>query len=204
MIKLKNIKIFSDYVCPWCYLGHSRVKKLMKNYDLNFEIIHFPLHPNTPKEGLKLTELFKCSDKELEIKNENMNALMKIEDLKFNYRTHTYNSRLAQEIGIWGHEIYNKFDIHDRFYEAYFVENKNLNDKNVLIEVIEMSGLDPKEGEHVINERLFKKKIDQHWKQSYHHEVKGVPTYIINNKSLVGAQTYEILEKFVNINHISN
>ena len=199
-MEIKTLQIFTDYVCPWCYLGHSRIKKLVKNFDLNFEFIHFPLHPKTPKEGLKLIDLFNCSDKELEFKNENMAVLMKSENLKFNYRTHTYNSRLAQEVGIWGDEIYNKFNIHDRFYEAYFVENKNLNDKNVLLEVIELSGLDTREGEQIINKRLFKNKVDEHWKLSYQYGVTGVPTYIINNKSLVGAQTFEILEKFIKMN----
>ena len=197
---LKKIKVFTDYVCPWCYLGHSRVKKLMKNLDFNVEIIHYPLHPNTPNKGLKLIELFNCSEKELEFKNENMAALMKNEDIKFNYRTHTYNSRLAQEIGVWGYEVYNNFDIHDRFYEAYFIENKNLNDKNILIEVIEKSGLNIIEGEKVINKRLFKNKVDEHWSQSYQYRVTGVPTYVLNNRTLVGAQSYEVLEKFINVN----
>ena len=57
MDKQNTLYIFSDYVCPWCYLGHTRLKKVLKEFKINTETIHFPLHPDTPYEGKKLTEL---------------------------------------------------------------------------------------------------------------------------------------------------
>ena len=169
-----------------------------------YKIIHFPLHPNTPSQGQKLINLFNCSEDDLRIKNDHMALLMKEENLKFKPRTHTYNTRLAQEIGFWAEEINNNFNIHDIFYEYYFLKNKNLNDKNVLLEVIKSSGLDVLEGEKVISKRLYKDKISQQWKKSYEVGVTGVPTYQINDKILVGAQPYEILENFIktNINYV--
>ena len=50
-----------------------------------------------------------------------MKALMLNEGLPYNARTHTYNSRLAQEIGAWAQSIDNNTSIHDKFFEAYFV-----------------------------------------------------------------------------------
>ena len=52
------LEVFTDYVCPWCYLGDNRVKKLKQNYDITVQLVHFPLHPETPAEGRTLLELF--------------------------------------------------------------------------------------------------------------------------------------------------
>ncbi len=39
------LEVFTDYVCPWCYLGDNRVKKLKQNYDITVQLVHFPLQP---------------------------------------------------------------------------------------------------------------------------------------------------------------
>ena len=48
-MKIKTLQIFTDYVCPWCYLGQARLKKVISKYKIKLDIIHFPLHPDTPK-----------------------------------------------------------------------------------------------------------------------------------------------------------
>ena len=54
-------EVFTDYVCPWCYLGDARVKKIKKNFDVNVKLVHFPLHPETPKEGRQWSSQCKAS-----------------------------------------------------------------------------------------------------------------------------------------------
>ena len=193
MDKLNTLYIFSDYVCPWCYLGHARLKKVLKEFKINTETIHFPLHPDTPYEGKKLTELFRCTEEDLSNKNNHMKYLMEEENLSFMPRTYTYNSRLAQELGYWAEKIKGKFEIHDKIYHAYFYEQKNLSDPEVLIEIIDAVNLDHSEAKIVLSERIYKDKIDKQWEISYQAHVSGVPTYYINKKTLVGAQTEENL-----------
>ena len=53
-----TLEVFSDYVCPWCYLGDNRVKKLRDEYDVTIKLVHFPLHPETPAEGCTLADMF--------------------------------------------------------------------------------------------------------------------------------------------------
>ena len=64
-----TLEVFTDYVCPWCYLGDARVRKLKKNFDLNIKLVHFPLHPETPLEGRTLLELFRTSTDDIKEKN---------------------------------------------------------------------------------------------------------------------------------------
>ena len=71
-----KLEVFTDYVCPWCYLGDSRVKKLKKIFNIDIQIIHFPLHPDTPKEGKSLLDLFGTNQEDIDNKNQNMKNLM--------------------------------------------------------------------------------------------------------------------------------
>ena len=71
----QKLYVFSDYVCPWCYLGQSRLKKVLKKINLKTELIHFPLHPDTPINGMELTKLFNCTKKDLISKNIYMEKL---------------------------------------------------------------------------------------------------------------------------------
>ena len=196
---MKNFKleVFTDYVCPWCYLGDARVKNLKKAYEIDIELIHFPLHPDTPVEGRKLLDLFRSTQDDIDKKNQNMSALMKKEGLPFNDRVYTFNSRLAQEIGVWAEKLDHTTSIHDNFFEAYFVHGLNIGLENVILEIVDKSGLDTDEAKKIIQNRLFSDEIDQHWKKSRNYGVTGVPTYVYNNQSIVGAQPLENLYQFL-------
>ena len=192
------LEVFTDYVCPWCYLGDSRVKKIKKKFKIDIQLIHFPLHPETPTEGKTLLELFGSNQDDIDQKNERMKALMLNEGLPYNARTHTYNSRLAQEIGAWAQSIDNNTSIHDNFFEAYFVKGSNIGLKSVILEIVTKSGLDKNEANDVIKNRTFKSSVDKDWQKSRTYGVTEVPTYIYNNQSVVGAQPIENLIEFLN------
>ena len=192
------LEVFTDYVCPWCYLGDSRVKKIKKKFKIDIQLIHFPLHPETPTQGRTLLELFGSNQDDIDQKNERMKALMLNEGLPYNARTHTYNSRLAQEIGAWAQSIDNNTSIHDKFFEAYFVKGLNVGLESVILDVVSKSGLDPEEARNVIKNRLFMKNIDEDWNKSRIYGVTGVPTYVYQKQSIVGAQPLENLVEFLN------
>ena len=194
----QKLEVFTDYVCPWCYLGDSRMKKIKKEYKVDIQLIHFPLHPETPTEGRTLIELFGSNQEDIDQKNERMKELMILENLPYKNRTHTYNSRLAQEIGAWAQSIDNETSIHDNFFEAYFVQGLNVGLESVILDVVSKSGLNPEEARKVIKNRLFMKNIDDDWNKSRNYGVTGVPTYVYQKQSMVGAQPHENLVEFLN------
>ena len=197
-MKNMTLEVFTDYVCPWCYLGDARVRKLKKNFDLNIKLVHFPLHPETPLEGRTLLELFRTSTDDIKEKNLRMKGLMDEENLPYNNRTRTYNSRLAQEIGAWAETVQNDTSIHDNFFEAYFVKGLNIGSEEVILDVVTKSNLDIDEARSVIKNRTFKSNIDEDWEKSRKYGVTGVPTIVYAGQSLVGAQPYENLVQFLN------
>ena len=188
------LEVFTDYVCPWCYLGDNRVKKLKRNYDITVRLVHFPLHPETPAEGRTLLDLFGGGPENIKAKNTRMKGLMETEGLPYSARSHTYNSRLAQEVGTWAETQSGGNTIHDKFFEAYFVDCRNIGDVEVIIDVVKSVGLDEQEARAVLAERRFKDAVDADWAKSRSYGVTGVPTFVSNGQGLVGAQPYETLQ----------
>ena len=160
--------------------------------------VHFPLHPETPQEGRALADLFAGrSEAELNARQDQMKGLMAEEGLPYSDRTHTYNSRLAQEVGAWADTQEGGEAIHDAIYKAYFVEAKNIGDPNVLLNIVKANNLSVEEARKVIEERTFKDVVDEDWRKSHQLGVTGVPTFVAAGQGVVGAQPYEILEKFL-------
>jgi len=115
-------------------------------------------------------------------------------------RKRTYNSRLAQEVGLWAETKGHGHKFHMEAFKAYFVEGKNIAQKDVLLNLIENSGLDPEEGKTIIENREFSDAVDSDWELSRAKGVTAVPSFFFGLDRLVGAQPYEALEKLL-VNH---
>ncbi len=156
----------------------------------------FPLHPDTPVEGQSLEAMFAGRGVDLQAMHQRMAELMQQEGLPYGERTHTYNSRLAQELGRWA-DTRGVDAIHGALYRAYFVENRNIADIEELVRLAEDTGLPPAEAREVLVERRVKESVDADWEKSQQYGVTGVPTFVAGANGVVGAQPYEVLERFV-------
>lgn len=172
-----------------------RIEKLAQTYDVDVKYVHFPLHPETPAEGQTLQAMFGRSVEEVAARNAHMKGLMDAEGLPYGERTHTYNSRLAQELGTWAETQPGGSAFHDAIYKAYFVDAKNVGDIEVLVEIAASVGLDADEARAVLTERRFKDAVDADWMKSRQYGVTGVPTFVAARMGVVGAQPYEVLEE---------
>ena len=156
----------------------------------------FPLHPETPADGLTLDSLFAGRGVDVPAAHQRMVELMRAEGLPYGERTHTYNSRLAQELGKWA-DARGVESIHDILYQAYFVKNRNISDIEELASLAQSAGLPVDEAKDVLMGRRFKKEVDADWMKSRKYGITGIPTFVSGKHSLVGAQSYEALEKLV-------
>ena len=159
--------------------------------------MHFPLHPETPQEGRSLEELFAGRNVDMEAMYTRMKGLMDEEGLPYGKRSHTYNSRLAQELGKWADTEPGGEAIHDAFYRAYFVDAVNVGDVDALLTIAGDVGLDVYAAREVLQNRSFSDAVDADWDLSRRYGVTGVPTFFVAQKAVVGAQPYEVLENFL-------
>jgi predicted DsbA family dithiol-disulfide isomerase len=174
-----------------------RIEKLQQAFDVETILVHFPLHPETPAEGRSMAELYAGRDVDPEAMYARMKKLMDAEGLPYERRTHTYNSRLAQELGKWADTQPGGAAIHDALYKAYFVAARNIGDPDVLVEIAQSVGLPADEARAVLAERRFKDAVDADWAKSHEYGVTGVPTFVAGGHGVVGAQPYEVLEQLV-------
>jgi predicted DsbA family dithiol-disulfide isomerase len=174
-----------------------RVEKLKASFEIETKLVHFPLHPDTPLEGRSMAEFYAERGIDPEASYQRMKKLMDAEGLPYGRRTHTYNSRLAQELGKWADTQPGGEAIHDKLYKAYFVEAKNLADIDLLVQIAASIGLPAEEARAVLEERRFKDAIDADWEKSHRYGVTGVPTFVAERYGVVGAQPYEVLEQLV-------
>jgi predicted DsbA family dithiol-disulfide isomerase len=171
------------------------IEKLKANFPVKVRWIHFPLHPETPPQGRRLEDLFPGRD--LTPVKERMRGLMAEAGLPYGDRTHTYNSRLAQELGTWADSLESGDAVHDLLYRAYFVENKNIGDIDELVKIAENAGLVGDAARRILQAREFEREVDEDWRYSRELGVTGVPTFYSNSLAVVGCQTYEVLERYV-------
>ena len=159
--------------------------------------MHFPLHPDTPAEGLSLEDLFRGRNVDVQAAHKRLQALMDAEGLPYRSRTHTYNSRLAQEMAKWADTKPGGDAVHDALFRAYFVDGRNIGDSAVLVDVARSLGLPTSEAAAALRERRYRKDVDADWAKSREYGVTGVPTFVSGGRGVVGAQPYEALVQLV-------
>ena len=175
-------------------MGAVRTKRLAADYDIEIVLVHFPLHPETPREGRTLQALFAGRSDILDDMKIRLTRLMAEEGLPYGDRTHTYNSRLAQELGKWAETQLGGEAIHDALFRGYFVDNVNLADIDQLVGIAAAVGLDSSAARRILTERTHKAGVDEDWRKSVEYGVMGVPTYVSGGIRVTGAQPYDTLE----------
>ena len=174
-----------------------RIEQLRKDYEIETRWTAFPLHPETPEEGLTLEELF--AGRGIDIKK-NMSRLKQVADelgLPLGERKKTYNSRLTQELAKWA-ELKGKGNpFHEAAFRAYFVDGRNIGKVDELVTVATSIGLPEKEAKSVLELRTFKEAVDYDWSRSRSLKITAVPTFVVDHQAIVGFQPYGALEQLL-------
>ncbi len=174
-----------------------RIERLRANYQIDVRFVHFPLHPDTPEDGMTLEELFAGRNIDIPAAKERMVRLMAEEGLPYGDRSMTYNSRLAQEMAKWAETQQSEGSIHEAFFQAYFVDSVNLAKIDKLVSIAVRLGLSADEARDVLTTRRFREAVDTDWQRSRQLGVTGVPTFVVGEQGVVGAQPYESLVQLV-------
>ncbi len=114
-------------------------------------------------------------------------------------RERTFNSRLAQELGKWAESNDKGDSFHNAAFKAFFADGINIAKIPALVNIAASVGLPGSESEAVIVKRAFKADVDEDWSLSQKNGITAVPTFVMNNERLVGAQPYEMLERLMKV-----
>ncbi len=194
--KLKVIA-YSDYICPFCYIGYHRIEQLKKEYDLDVEWKPFEIHPETPKGGA-LTEELPFPKGYLETAFANVKRLADEDDLKLKFSDKLPNSRLALYISEFARKKGKFEEFHKFVMDAYWLEGKDIGDKSLLLNLAESVGLDEDEISSYLDTNEPFEVVQQSLKEVKKYGINGVPAFIVENRLIYGAQPYTVFKKVIN------
>ena len=195
-----QIDLFSDVICPWCYIGKRRMERALKSREeLSVEITWraFQLNPEMPSTGIPREQylILKFGDKtRAKAIYDNIQKAGDTEGLSFNFDniTHTPNTVLAHRLIGWSQKQNKSEDIVENLFKAYFVDGRNIGSMEILREIAIDTNLDANSfDEHFSNDDDLQE-IHLETRYAYENGITGVPCFIFNKSfSITGAQEPE-------------
>lgn len=197
---MTTVAMFTDYACPWCYLGRARLKAAIAGTDAVIKVLHFPLASDTPAEGRAMRPYLKSRGYDVDAAVAKLRDLLAVEGLPYladASRMWGWNTRKAQELAAWAESKPGGSGVHDRLFHAYQVENVNVSDPEVLVGLAVELGLDGDEAREVLTTGAWGVEVDRHWALGAKIGVRSVPTFVVGGQGLVGAQPVEALQRLL-------
>jgi predicted DsbA family dithiol-disulfide isomerase len=198
-----DVTIYSDYTCPWCYIGTARVDRLREALegavDLSVEWKPFEIHPEVPEEGLPVSALG-YPPQQWEAMTANLRRQAESEGLVVAEHTRLSNTHDALVASAYVQaQVPERFhDFHRGLFRAYFGENRNIADRGVLAEVARGAGLDPDAVEGAIESGAYERALAEATATARRLGITGTPTFVFGGRyAAVGALPVEDLKRAV-------
>jgi predicted DsbA family dithiol-disulfide isomerase len=179
-----------------------RIERLRKNFAIETQWRLFPLHPEIPEEGFTIEELMAGRLVDTSQMRLSWRQIAEELGLPWGEPKIIYPTRLAQEMAKWAEAEGKGDEFHDRLFRAYFAEGRNISLLDELVDLAQSVGLPGQEARTAVKFRAFKKEVDSDWARAQSLFIYAVPTFVVGQKSLIGAQPYEVLEKFLKDNGV--
>jgi len=190
-----KVSVITDYICPFCFIGHKRLESLREFFDLKIHWCFVEIHPETPIEGQSV-KMFNYSDAHWNTLMDNLQQLAKAENIQFSPLTSTCNSRkallLAEASKSLGADKF--YPLHERLFEAYFIDGLNIGDEQVLRDIAKQCEIPNKLLEQAWSVEHAQGPADKTPKPLLPYlqyagaiQSRSVPTYVFGNEMLNGA-----------------
>ncbi len=191
--RLKLI-VFYDYICPFCYIGSRRILALGDQYDLQINWAGMEIHPETPAEGRSIDSLGYSRSQWTQMM-QSLDSLAKEEGIVIPEHNLTTNSglalRLAEAAKMDGREVF--YRLHESLFEAFFCYGQNIADTRILTELGQEAGMSREQIKQFRDHTAITKRLQWNLQMASQHDVKSVPSYIIGDRQLSGAQPVSVL-----------
>ena len=192
MKKKIKMKLFTDYICPWCYLGDAVVKSLKDDYDIEIDHVGFELHPDTAPEGNDLLKQFPGSNEMFD----HLRVRGKQYGLAFAHLTILPNSRNALLVGEYAKEIGKGESFVLAMWEAYFKDGKNIGERQVILDTANKVGITEEEVDMALQNAKYAASLEKNMREGMKYGINSVPTFIVEEQyKIVGAQSEDVFKK---------
>lgn len=190
------VSVFSDYICPFCYVGHARLKRLRQQFDLQVNWRYIEIHPDNPPEGRPVSELGYPPEQWAQTMA-NLSQMAEDEGLALPKRSFTTNSRkallLAEAAKDCEASVFEQ--LHERLFETYFCKQQNIGEPHVLMSIAQESGIPHETVERAWTEPEYEMRLKAHLRDATQLGLQGVPVFVVGRLVLPGAVSMRILEE---------
>ncbi|MBB3065617.1 DsbA family oxidoreductase [Limibacillus halophilus] len=198
-----RIDIFSDTICPWCFIGKRRLEKAIESRGEEVEIHWraFQLNPEMPSAGMDRTEYLERKFGGPEGASQVYSRIEEVgrsEALNFAFDriSRTPNTVDSHRLVRFATNIGKQEELVERLFQAYFTEGANIGDRKQLAEIAVEVGLDRAEVEEFLAGEDLKEEILAEDLFARQQGIQGVPCFIFDGRYAVsGAQDPEVLMK---------
>ena len=199
-----DIHIWSDIVCPWCYLGKRRFEHALALFDHRGEVqvTHrsFQLDPSRPRHETTnrramLKAKYQLTDDKVQEMDARMERLAEIEGLEYHLGEsgQTGNTLDAHQLLQLGKDRGVQDAVIERLYRAYFTEQRSVFDRDSLVTLAGEAGLDETEARGALERDAYVQAVAVDVNEARSLGVSGVPFFVIDRRyGVSGAQATEV------------
>jgi len=188
------VVLFSDYICPFCYIGDRRLARLSERYDLKVERRFLEIHPDTPPGGMPVSELGYPPEQWRQMMA-SLSRMADEEKITLAERKITTNSHkallLAEAAQKEGAEVFEA--LNEKLFAAFFGEGRNIGDDGVLRSLAQEAGVSPDIVLRAWSEPAYEQMLRANQAIAGQLGITGVPAYLFGNRIVMGAVPTETL-----------
>ena len=200
-----RIDIVSDVVCPWCIVGYRQLQLALEEVQVEADIHWHPfeLNPNMPAEGQNLTEhimqKYVSTAEDSARARDRLAALGQSLGFTFSYSPDSVmrNTFRAHQLLHWAEDHGKATALKMALFAAYFTDQRDVNDAEVLADIAASVGLDRSGALDVVTENRFAAEVRGLQNFWLSKGIRGVPSMIFEQKHLMtgaqGAERYAMM-----------
>jgi predicted DsbA family dithiol-disulfide isomerase len=190
-----RVTVFSDYICPFCFIGSRRLLRLNEAFELRVNWCGVEIHPETPPAGMPVARLG-YEPAQWTAMMENLQHMAADDGLVLREHDFTTNSHkallLADSAKEAGREPF--YALHEGLFRAFHVEGKNIGDESVLRRLSTEAGIPKAMVERAWRDERFEERLRQNLQAAAQIGLRGTPTFLIGRQVIAGAIPYSQLE----------
>lgn len=194
-----KVEIWSDVMCPFCYIGKRRFEAALAQFPQRdkIEVIwkSFQLNPGLKTEPSKnaaqmLAEQKGMSVEQARTMGQQVSAMAAKEGLQFNFdKTATANTFRAHCLAQYAARQGRQDAVEELLFKAYFTDGKNIDDKIVLLEIGAAAGLNEVEVSAALDQPEIRTAVQADIEEAWQIGINGVPFFVFNRAyAISGAQ----------------
>jgi predicted DsbA family dithiol-disulfide isomerase len=195
-----HIDVWSDVVCPWCFIGRRRLQKAIANHANGREVIvrhrAFQLQPDA-RDVIRTDEMlatkYKIDKKQVAEMQANVCSIADGEGLCYDLsETYSGNTEDAHRLILWADENGKGDELLEVIYSAYFEKKLPIFSHDDLVELAVSIGIEEAPARQLLLSDRFSDQVIEDQDLARQLGANGVPFYVIDMKfGISGAQPQE-------------